>query len=424
MAILCLGLSYRTAPLSLLERVNFSSEGMDAFLGTLSGRAEIDEAFGLSTCNRTEFYLSAPQVHEALALLLTRVHDERGVDLRPEHKQTYFFADDAAMRHLFRVACGVDSLIVGENEILGQMRKAREAAADAGYVGSVLDPILLRALDVGRRVRSTTSISKGNVSVASVAATLAARHFPDIAEKSAVVLGAGETAELASRQLAERGLTRITIANRTYERAKDLAHLVGARETAFEQIGEALAGADIVLCATGAPHYIINEPMVRTAMQRRNGQALLLMDLSVPRNVDPAVSALPGVAVYSMDSMAQIAEENRLAREAQVERVETVIDEEVLAFRRAELSRDTSRFVAALHRRTEQVRRGHLQRYGRYFDEQHREHLESFTSGLMRSFLHELVSNLRTLDLETDEGRHRFQVAQELFNITPDDGGD
>ncbi len=328
------------------------------------------------------------------------------------------------MRHLFRVACGVDSLIVGENEILGQMRKAREAAADAGYVDSVLDPILLRALDVGRRVRRTTAISKGNVSVASVAATLAARHFPDIAEKSAVVLGAGETAELASRHLADRGLTRITIANRTYERAKDLAHLVGARETAFEQIGEALADSDIVLCATGAPHFIINEPMVRTAMERRGGMRLLLLDLSVPRNVDPSVAAIDGVTVYSMESLTQIAEENRLQREAQVERVERVIDEEIDAFRRAEISRDTSRFVAALHRRTERVRRGHLDRYGHFFDDPHRDHLESFTAGLMRSFLHELVSNLRTLDLETDEGRHRFQVAQELFNITPDDGGD
>jgi glutamyl-tRNA reductase len=424
MAILCLGLNHRTAPLSLLERVSFSSEGMDAFLGTLIGRPQISEAFGLSTCNRTEFYLTSNEVHSALATLLSRLHDERGVDLRPENRQTYFFADDAAMRHLFRVACGVDSLIVGENEILGQMRKAREAAADAGYVGTELDPILLRALDVGRRVRTTTAISKGNVSVASVAATLAARHFPDIAEKSAVVLGAGETAELASRQLAERGLTRITIANRTYERAKDLAHLVGARETAFEQIGEALTGADIVLCATGAPHYIINTAMLTATMQRRGDRPVLLLDLSVPRNVDPAVAEIPGVTVHSMESMSAIAEENRLQREAQVERVEEMISEEITAFRRAEMTRDTSRFVAALHRRTEQVRRGHINRYGHNFDENHRTHLDSFTSGLMRSFLHELVTNLRTLDLETDEGRHRFQVAQELFNITPDDGGD
>ncbi|MGI8906540.1 MAG: glutamyl-tRNA reductase [Candidatus Sumerlaeaceae bacterium] len=424
MGILCFGLSHRTAPLSLLERVSFSTDGMDAFLNTLTAPSEVNEAFGLSTCNRTEFYLHAGNVHEALALLLSRLHDERGVDLRPESKQTYFYADEAAMRHLFRVACGVDSLIIGENEILGQMRKAREASADAGYVGPVLDPILLRALDVGRRVRRTTAISKGNVSVASVAATLAARHFPDIAEKRAVVLGAGETAELASRHLAERGMTRITIANRTYERARDLAHIVGARETAFEQIGEALADADIVLCATGAPHFIINEAMVRAAMERRNGQALLLLDLSVPRNVDPCVAALEGVTVHSMESMTQIAEENRLQREAQVERVEQVIGEEIAAFRSAELSRDTSRFVAALHRRTEQLRRGHLDRYGHFFDDQHRDHLESFTSGLTRSLLHELVANLRTLDLETDEGRHRFQVAQELFNITPDDGGD
>jgi glutamyl-tRNA reductase len=424
MGILCLGLSHRTAPLSLLERVSFSAEGMDAFLGTLTGGTEVAEAFGLSTCNRTEFYVDGPDVHSALALLLARLHDERGVDLRPEQKQTYFYAEDAAMRHLFRVACGVDSLIVGENEILGQIRKAREAAADAGYVAHSLDPILLRALDVGRRVRRTTAISKGNVSVASVAATLAARHFTDIADKSAVVLGAGETAEAASKHLAERGLTRITIANRTYERARDLAHMVGARETAIERIGDAIADADIVLCATGAPHFIINEAMVHAAMQRRPERPLLLLDLSVPRNVDPAVTNVTDVALHSMESMSAIAEENRVQREAQVAKVERVISEEIMAFRKAEIARDTSKFVAALHRRTEQVRRGHMNRYGHFFDDQHRGHLDTFTTGLMRSFLHELVGNLRTLDLETDEGRHRFQVAQELFNITPDDGGD
>jgi glutamyl-tRNA reductase len=424
MGILCLGLSHHTAPLALLERVSFSPEAMDAFLGTLTGRSQVDEAFGLSTCNRTEFYLSAPAIANALGFLLSRLHDERGVDLRPESKQAYFYAEDAAIRHLFRVACGVDSLIVGENEILGQMPKAREAAADSGYVRSVLDPVLLRAIDVGRRVRRTTSISKGNVSVASVAATLAARHFPDIAEKSAVVLGAGETAEQASRHLAERGLTRITIASRTYERARDLAHLVSARESALEQISELLTDADIVLCATSAPHFIITESMVRNVMQQRSLRPMLLLDLSVPRNVEPSVSAVPLVTVHSMESMSQIAEENRQQREAQVEQVEEIIDDEITNFRGIESSRDTSQLVAALHKRIENVRRGHVERYGHFFDEPHRGHLESFTSGLMRSFLHELVTNLRELDLETDEGRHRFQIVQELFNIGPDDGGD
>lgn len=424
MGLLCFGLSHRTAPFALLERVSFGSERMDAFLASLCSYAEVEEAYGLSTCNRTEFYIAAGNVNAALGTLLARLHDERGVDLRPESKHTYFFAEDAAIRHLFRVACGVDSLIVGENEILGQLRKSREAAADAGHVGQALDPLLLRALDVGRRVRQTTAISRGNVSVASVAATLAARYFGELSQKTAVVLGAGDTAELAAKNLAERGLTRLTFANRTYERARELAHAMGARQAAFDEIENALQDADIVVCATGAPHFIVSLEMVRAAMRHRPERPLLLLDVSVPRNVDPAVTGIEAVRLESVETLTAIAEENRLHRESQIARVEELIELETARFQTDETCRDTSRVVAALHRRVEQVRQAHLTRYGHFFDSEHRPHLDTFTSGLARSFLHELVCNLRTLDLETDEGRQRLRVAQELFNLQPDDGGD
>ena len=424
MTVLGFGLNHKSAPLALLERVSFSSDAMDAFLGSLRATGVVREAFGLSTCNRTEFLMVAGNAHEALSALLGRLHDVKGVDLRPEADYTFFYAEDAAIRHVFRVACGVDSMVIGENEILGQLRRAREAASDAGHISEVLEPMLLRAMDVGRRARQSTSISRGNVSVASVAATLATRLLGDLKDKAGVVLGAGETAEAAAFQLKERGLTNLTIANRTYERAHQLANVMGAREAAMEQIGQVLSGADVVVCATGAPHYIIIPPMVNAAMAARAQRALLFLDVSVPRNVDPAVADIGGVHAYSLEHLSQLAEENRLQREAQVREVEALVEQELATYKTQKISQDTGRFVAALHKRVERVRQDHITRHGHFFDTGHKDHLEIFSAGLTRSMLHELVENLRGLNLETAEGRHRFEIAQELFNLTPDDGGD
>ncbi len=424
MTVIGFGLNHKSAPLSLLERVSFGADGMDAFLASLRATGNVREAFGLSTCNRTEFLLLAGNAHEALTGLLSRMHDVKGIDLRAEAEHTFFYAEDEAIRHIFKVACGIDSLVIGENEILGQLRRAREAASDAAHIGEVLEPMLLRAIDVGRRARQATSISRGNVSVASVAATLALRHLDDLSDKEGVVLGAGETAEAAAFQLRERGLKNLTIANRTYQKAHMLANVLGAREAALEEVGRILLETDIVVCATGAPHYIITTPMVQATMAARAQRPLLFLDVSVPRNVDPAVGSIDNVHVYSLEHLNQLAEENRTQREEQVKEVSVLVDQELDAYTSARCSLDTHRFVGALHRRVEKVRQDHIARHGHHFDKAHLDHLEMFSSGLTRSLLHELVENVRAINLETAEGRHRFQIAQELFNVAPDDGGD
>lgn len=424
MTVLGFGLNHKSAPLSLLERVSFSAGAMDTFLAKLRDTGIIREAFGLSTCNRTEFLLAAPNAPEALAALLSRLHEVKGLDLRPDADHTFYHAEEGAIRHIFRVACGIDSLVIGENEILGQLRRAREAASDAGHISEVLEPLLMRAVDVGRRARQSTAISRGNVSVASVAATLANRCLGDLSSKEGVVLGAGETAEAAAFQLTERGLKNLTIANRTYGRGHQLANAVGARQAALDEIGQTLTQADVVVCATGAPHYIITVPMVQTAMAARPQRPILFLDVSVPRNIDPAVDAIDGVHVYSLEHLTQLAEENRAQRENLVLEVDALINQELITYQAICTSLDTKRLVAALHRRTDQVRRNHITRHGHYFDNAHRDHLDMFSSGLTRSLLHELVKNLRSLDLETEDGRRRFQIAQELFNVKSEDGGE
>ncbi len=422
MTVIGFGLNHKSAPLSLLERVSFSADAMDGFLAGLRATGTIREAFGLSTCNRTEFLLAAPDAADALATLLSRLHDVKGLDLRPDAENTYYNAEDGAVRHIFRVACGIDSLVIGENEILGQLRRAREAASDAGHIFEVLEPLLLRAVDVGRRARQSTAISRGNVSVASVAATLASRCLGDLSLKEGVVMGAGETAEAAVFQLTERGLKNLTIVNRTYERGHELAKAVGARQAALGQVGEILHHADVVVCAIRAPHYVVTVPMVQNAMAARTDRPILFLDVSVPRSIDPAVDAIAGVHVYSLEHLTHLAEENRAQRENLVLEVDALIEQELSTYKSLQTSIDTTRLVAALHRRVDRVRRDHITRHGHNFDDAHLNHLDMFSSGLTRSLLHDLVENVRSLDLNTEEGRHRFQIAQELFNVKPDAG--
>lgn len=412
-----IGVNLKTAPLAFLERVSFPADAMADLLSGLCNAPHIFEAFGISTCNRTEFLLLTDNVQESVKLLLARIFDRKGVDLAAETAHTFCLLDEEAVRHLFQVACGVDSLVVGENEILGQLRRARELASDAGFLSEGLDPVLLRAIDVGRRARQITSISRGNVSVASVAATLAVRALEDLSDKRGLVLGAGKTGEAAAVQLFERGLKDLTILNRGTERGHQLAAKLGAAEASLDNIAPHLQAADVALCATASPSFIITEPMVRTAMEARGGRPLMLLDLAVPRNIDPAVATIPGVHLHSLEDLTQLATENRIQREEQVREVNAFVEQELLAWRGLLNSADCGRLVSELHRRLDHVRREYVRRHEAQFGPALQDQLDLFSSGLARALLHDLVENVRGLDLETLEGRRRYEVARELLNI-------
>lgn len=423
MKLIGFGLNHKTAPLPLLERLSFRPEEIVFLLGRLREHPSIAEAFGLSTCNRTEFFVHSDDPQTALTALRAVLTESTGIDFDENAAHTYTYIDVDALRHLFQVACGIDSLVIGENEILGQLRRAREMAADAGHIGELMEPVLLRALDVGRRARLLTNISRGNVSVASVAATLASRHIGDLTDKTGLILGAGETGETAAGQLREHGLQNLIVVSRCFKNASLMANKVNARPVRLTDIPATLPDVDIVVCATGAKESIIHKPMVQHAMNQRPGRTLFLLDLSVPRNADPAIAELDNVHLYCLDDLRQVAEENRNLRRQQTDEVNVLIEAELKDFQASCLSKDTLHLVAALHRRIEQVRHDYVNRQSRHFGAELQPSLEAFSQGLTRSMLHELVANLRNLDLETSEGRQRFQLAQELFNILPDKAG-
>jgi glutamyl-tRNA reductase len=235
------------------------------------------------------------------------------------------------------------------------------------------------------------------------------------------VLGAGKTAEAAAMQMSERGLKDLTIANRTFEHAHQVACAVGAKEASLHELDSLLREADVLVCATAGQEFVITAPMVEQAMSERADKPIMLLDVSVPRNIDPAVGTIAGVHLYSLEDLSQLAEENRLQREAQTMAVQRLIDEEIATWHGLRQSSDSGRLVAALHRRMDKVRREYVERNSHHFAESEQPQLEVFSAGLTRNLFHELVENLRGLDIGTAEGKRRYEVARELLNMDGDE---
>lgn len=416
----CFGLNHQSAPLSLLEQLSLGDDAMGDVLGRLAATESIDEIAGISTCNRTEFYYVSRHQEASRDLLLSQL-GHFGGGLQPDDLRYYgyFHTDYHATSHLFRVAAGVDSLMVGESQILGQLRRAWENAQSLGTARTTLNALLGRAIGFGRRVRSETNIARGNISVAAVAEKIASATFPDLAQRQVLMLGAGETAELASQHLVKAGIGQLMVLNRTLEHSERLAERFGGSAVAMDMLQSAIEEADVVVAATGAPHYILSRSGVEGIQRARKNRDLLLIDLSLPRNIEPTCAELDGVALYSMEDLETIALENRRQRSREIDLVEELIDGETREFLRSAAAAESNEIIAGLRRKTEEIRRSHLDRFSKGLNEEERDCLARYSDSLIRAVLHDLTSELRSSDLETEKGRLRLEIARELFHIEP-----
>src|SRR4051794_25064628 len=330
--LLALGDSHKTAPLDLRERLSLTEGRAVSALRELTAAAGIHEAAAISTCNRTELYLivSDPVEAESTALgVLTRQ-----AEIRPTELLGHLYslrAGDAA-RHLLQVTAGLDSMILGEAEIQGQVKRAYELALVEGATGPILNRLFRGALTAGGRAREETGISEKGVSIPSVAVELARRALGDLSEKRVLVVGAGETAELVAKALVARGVATVFVANRHYDRAIGLAQRFGGRAVRFDELPEQLQAADIVLAATNSPHHIVERDELAQVMAAREGRPLLLIDLAVPRDVDPDCRELDGVSLHDVDDVQQIVARNVSGRETEAKRAELILDAEVARF--------------------------------------------------------------------------------------------
>jgi len=333
MEIVLVGLNHRTAPVEVRERVSFTTEQARRAAEELRARGILEETLVLSTCNRSEVYGVPPEAsHESavgLSSFLSEFHS-----VRPDllSGSLYHHYDREAVRHLFRVSAGLDSMLLGEAEILGQVREAYRFAHEHGATGPVLNRLFQGALEVGKRVRTETELGTRPMSVASAGVKLAERIFGKLNERSALVLGAGTISEQVVEQLRSRGIAHLFVMNRSRERAEKLAQQFGGKIVGWGEWETALKGPDVVVASLSAEEPVLRREMLVRAMAARGNRALLLMDLGLPRNIEAAAAELYNVYVYNVDDLADIVQQNRQARESEIPRAEAIVEEHLAKF--------------------------------------------------------------------------------------------
>lgn len=328
MELFCLGLNHRTAPVEVRERFAVGTTKLGSASQELVEMAHASEGVVISTCNRTEFYLAAENATTALHLIESRLAEK--VHLAPgEPDHFYRLEKAAAARHLCRVVSGLDSMMLGETEIFGQVKQAYQSALEAGATGSVLNRLFQRAFGVGKKVRTETSIQEGSTSVGNVAVDLAEKIFGHLKDSEVMILGAGEMSRITAQSLVSRGAKSIFVTNRSFDRAKELATEMGGSAIRFDDWQSALSRVDVVISSTGAPHAIVQRADVEKARRARKFRPLFFIDIAVPRDIDPAVGEIEEVYLYDIDTLEQLAEEARARRQLQIDQCEKIIDHEL-----------------------------------------------------------------------------------------------
>ncbi len=327
--IVLIGLSHHSAPVTLRERFAFAEARVPAALQSLRESRVAEEAVILSTCNRVEIYaataLEPRQAFAALQEFLVAWHDYR----EPLTDELYRLSEPQSLQHLFRVACGLDSMVLGETEILGQLKRAYDLALQKGHTGGRLNKAFQRAFNVAKHVRTETNIQRGSVSVGSVAVELAEKIFSTLSGRQVLVIGAGDTSEKTARALLSRGARSILVSNRSHEKAAALARELGGRAVLFEDWAKEFAGVDIVISSTSAPHHILDRARLEPLMKVRRNRPLLLVDIAVPRDIEPEVNFMENVFLYNIDDLQGMADDYLKHRQEEIARCEQIIREKV-----------------------------------------------------------------------------------------------
>ena len=416
--LLCLGISHKTAPVAVRERLALSTKDADALCRELVADAIAREAVAISTCNRTEVYVVVGDPVAAENELLNRLTQRAGI--RPTELAEAMYAPrncDAA-RQLFRVVSGLESMIVGEAEIQGQAKRAYEAALAGGTTGPLTNRLFTAALQTGKRVRSETAIGEGKASVSTVAVALAREVVGDLSARNVVIIGAGETSELTAQALATEGVRTIFLANRRADRARSIAERFGGTVSSLDELPERLIEADIVVTSTASPHAIIGVDELAVVMREREGAPLVLIDIAVPRDVEPACAELDGVTVYDIDDLQSVVLRNRRVREAESVQAEEVVEDEIQRFARWMGQLDVLPTISALREHgTAIVDQVLAENAGRWESASPRDRarVEAIAKSVMQRLLHEPTIRLRSLD--RDGGHGRMQIARELFGL-------
>jgi glutamyl-tRNA reductase len=423
MEILLVGINHTTAPVEVRERLAFSADGLREGLPRFLQRTGMDEALILSTCNRVEVLVvrHAPDFDSTLSgqVVMDALCDLRGIEGGGRPAPNHFFElhDLDAVRHLVRLSSGLESMILGEGQILGQLRDAYALAVEAGTHGRYTNKVFHLAFRAGKRVRTETELGFGGVSVASAAISLASKVFGDFSRHTACLIGAGEMAEAAARHLRERGIGNLLFVNRSLDKAEQLALEYDGEAIGFERRFEALEQADIVVSSTAAPGLILDHEQFHRVMDKRHTRPIFLVDIAVPRDIDPEINDHDNAFLYDIDSLREVADQNLDRRRRAIPAAERIVESELESFGGWLERLRVEPLVKQLHAHFDEVRRCEVLKNQGRFCEKESEDLEKLTRSIQKKLLHNPTRILRQCDPETDEGRRTLEIVRDLFGL-------
>ena len=419
MSIVLVGVNHKTAPVEVRELLAFSEAACAEGLRALVDGEVVREGLIVSTCNRVEVVTAttSEQISQSRERITNFLNQSRGLsqDLFRDH--SYSHIDDQAVRHIFRVASSLDSMVVGEPQVLGQVRRAYSVALEAGTAGRVLNRLIHQTFHVAKRVRSETGIAANAVSISYMAVELGKKIFGSLKGQSVLLVGAGEMAELSARHLINAGVSKVLIANRTEESSERLAKEFGGEAVSFERLADYLPDADIVICSTGADEYVVTANMAREALSRRRNRPAFFIDISVPRNLDPAIGGLPNAFVFDIDDLESVVSSNIREREREAERAELIVNSEVMQFQQRLRVMEIGPSIGALRQKFQNIARAEMirqrNRLGPLTPEQ-----ECAVEGLLLSAVnkisHPLIERMRR-SLESDN--ENIQAWRDLLDL-------
>ncbi|HEU4764689.1 MAG TPA: glutamyl-tRNA reductase [Candidatus Eisenbacteria bacterium] len=420
--LFCVGLNHETSPLEVRDALVMNDEEVERAIQALRERGGASEALVLSTCNRTEVYARGAAIEDPPAFVTALLREIKGMDLSgKEGRFLYTYREPESVRHLFRVACGLDSQILGEPQITGQVKDALSLAARSGGSGPVIDRLLDAALRAAKRARTETGIGRGPVSSAYAAVSLATKVLGALGDKRVLLIGAGEMAALAAAHFRDAGVAQFMVANRSRERADAFAATYCARVVSLEALPVVLPGADVVVSATSAPDAVVREDMVRNAMKIRKNRSILFFDLAVPRDVEPSVARLPNVFLNDLDALGGIVAQSLAHRRGEIPKVEAIVEEELSRFLRWHRSLAVVPTVTAFRTQVEAIAHQELERHKGKFRAEDHAALDALVHGIVQKVLHRPTTKLTRADEKAPDGIARIDAIRDLFGIEEED---
>ncbi|MFZ5595604.1 MAG: glutamyl-tRNA reductase [Bacillota bacterium] len=419
MLIMSVGVNYRTAPVETREKLSFSGHHLETGLKKLYSYPAIEGCVIISTCNRTEIYAATREMDEGLGAIRHFLSNKSGVDISEIKNCTYVHSLYDAIRHLFRVASGLDSMVLGETQILGQVKAAYQAACRHQTTNKVLNTLFQQAMAVGKRVRTETGIDRNPVSICYAAVEMARQLFGCLEGRSVLVIGAGKMSELTALHLVSNGVSGIIVSNRSYDKAVLMAEKFGGRAVRFDRLSECMAEADIIISCTAANHYVVRKDDVLGVMEKRNGKKIMMIDIAVPRDIEPSIGEMPGVTLFDVDDLRNVVDRNLDERKRAALDAEGIIEEELDQFMKWLGTQFVIPTISSLKSLGEEIKQKELKRaLNRLGDlsDHDRKVISSLANSIVNQILHVPVKRLKEFAL-SPQGHLYTEVLQNLFDL-------